>query len=354
MGSLRVGVVGGLGLMASPMAVHWRNRAEVRVCAVHDRGGTSERAVRNRRRWHDAGVPLVETLSTVVADADGLVDGVFVCVGKNGDDAPLIGELARRLESKGPKQRFICHLSTVSNRFAEVATAYCLGKGVRYVNYPLTGGPAGAEKGTMLILGSGPRALFDELTPALGLLGKPRHFGERPDAGADVKFIGHLLVFNGLIGVSSALALESECFRGGKMGGAEQADFFDFLNQGAGGTKQWEVIASNGIRHDIWDAPFFARFALVDALYVAERCQARGVSDFTVQGLFRLVRAFAELIALRGMDIATHGLARELLARGGIHEGGGSYTLPEVVGALPEAIRRQVQLDVSEASFAGA
>ncbi|MFN0064033.1 MAG: hypothetical protein ACKVPX_16115 [Myxococcaceae bacterium] len=28
---LRVGVVGGLGLMASPMAVHWRGREEVRV-----------------------------------------------------------------------------------------------------------------------------------------------------------------------------------------------------------------------------------------------------------------------------------------------------------------------------------
>ncbi|MFN0060915.1 MAG: NAD(P)-binding domain-containing protein [Myxococcaceae bacterium] len=247
--------------------------------------------------------------------------------------------------------RFVCHLSTVSNRFAHEATRYCESLGVDYVNYPLTGGPAGAEKATMLILCGGAQAVFERLRPALALLGRPQFFGPRVDAGADVKFIGHLMVFNGLVGVASAVALHSECFREGQVGGAAQAEFFDFLNQGAGGTRQWDVGAARGIRDGIWDSGFPARYALVDAIYTAERCLDAGVSRFAVDAVLRVARGLARLVALRGSDIATHGLARELVSNGGlaaVKEGG---TLDEVVAELEPSVRAQVHLNASAEAF---
>ena len=39
----RVAVIGGLGLMASPMARHWKREGPVRVLRVHDRGNPGKR-----------------------------------------------------------------------------------------------------------------------------------------------------------------------------------------------------------------------------------------------------------------------------------------------------------------------
>jgi 3-hydroxyisobutyrate dehydrogenase len=301
------------------------------------------------------GARLVSRLSEVVRDEAGRpLDGAFVCCGKNGEDAPIIGELAAHLRAdNGAPAPFLVHLSTVSNRFVHAAARYCHALGVRYVNWPLTGGPAGAEKGTMLILAGGDRRVFDALEPALRLLGRPSFFGERADAGADVKFIGHLMVFNGLLGITSALALHSMCFRDGIVGGPEQTAFFDLLNQGAGGTRQWDVIAINGIRDGVWDAPFLARYALVDAVYVAELCQDRGLAPLVTQTLFQVIHAFQTVLERHGDGIATHAVVRELV--GGARAWAPGFApgarVEEVVARLSPSLQRSVELGVSEQTF---
>ena len=165
------------------------------------------------------------TLEDTIGDGTDL-DGVFICCGKNEDDRPLIAEIADRFARGGCKDAFICHLSTVSSGFATAAHAHCRKKAVHYLNYPLTGGPAGAEAGTMLILASGDHALFQRLEPALNCLGTPRYFGDRPAAAAEVKLMGHLMVFNGLIGICSAVAVHTERFNDGQIGGDDQVAFF--------------------------------------------------------------------------------------------------------------------------------
>lgn len=271
--SMRLGAVGGLGLMLSPAAKHLLSaQSPARVITVHDRGNTGETREKARAAWREHGAELVGEISRAVRDSEGqLLDGVIVCAGKNADDQPIIGALARELSlaERPAEPRFILHLSTVSSAFAQAAAEFCQGLGVSYGNYPLTGGPAGAEAGTMLILAGGDRSLYDHVEPVLDCLGKPRYFGPEPSVGAKVKLTGHYLVFNGLHGIASAAALH---------GGVVQPEadyhatvgFIDFLNSGAGHTRQWELALRRGLAEGNWQTGFASEFAAVDLIYAAQ------------------------------------------------------------------------------------
>ena len=122
------------------------------------------------------------------------------------------------------------HLSTVSAGFAQAAYDLLSAEGIDYVNYPLTGGPLGAQNANMLILASGSESIYSRLEPTLQTIGTPKYFGPSVTAGAEVKLIGQLMVFNGLVGICSAAALKSECFQE-ELSGPEQAEFFRFFKR---------------------------------------------------------------------------------------------------------------------------
>lgn len=304
---LKVSVIGGLGLMASPMAVHWKDSSNIEVLYVHDRGKKDKRRDHCRSRWNEYGASLFSSIEDCLS-AD--IDGVIICCGKNADDIKVISEVVSKL--KGTK-KFICHMSTVSTRFVQAATEYCSINNVEYVNYPLTGGPAGAEKGKMLILSGGNRDLYNLLEPALSEIGCPKYFGEGITAGTEVKLIGHLMVFNGLNGICSAISLHSECFENGALGSKEQGDFFDYLNSGAGGTKQWDLITHQGIKNDIWHEPFLIKYAVVDAIYLLELCIEKRLPLMTVQSVINIVLAFSYVANYVDEELATHSIVREML-----------------------------------------
>jgi 3-hydroxyisobutyrate dehydrogenase len=338
------------------MAHHWKPDGPVRVTHVLDRGNPGAFRDKARAQWREHGANLVPDFEDL---GNAKLDGMFVCCGKNGDDLPVITSAVRTLRRHGGTRPFLCHMSTVSVNFVEAARRFCERINVEYVNYPLTGGAVGAEKGTMLILASGPRETFARLEPALRCLGNPKHFGEHHAAGAEVKLIGQTMVFNGLIGICSAAALHSECFQSGTVGGERQAEFFDFLNAGAGGTRQWDVILSFGVKRDVWDAPFSAGFAAVDALYAAKLCAEKRVSELAVRPLLEVASAFAFLVK-RDAKLATHAIMREMVAShapefdGFIARtlgGGVDERIARVAAALPPALQASVRLDVGEKDF---
>lgn len=349
--------------MASPMAAHWNNSSLIKVECVHDRGTPGERRDRCRLAWRSHGAKLVSSLGELIGSGD--LDGVFVCCGKNGDDIEIIPHLAIGLSKLKGRPRFICHMSTVSTGFATLAAEFCRRLNVSYVNYPLTGGPAGAEAGRLLILASGDDSLFQTLRPGLACLGTAKHFGERVAAAAEVKFIGHIMVFNGLMGICSAAATHAECFLAGKVGGPEQTSFFDFLNEGAGGTRQWDLIARSGIRNDIWHAPFALKYGAIDAIYTARLCIDRRISKIALQSIFRVILSFSYVMNRVESSLATHAIVRELIAsrRNEFDEfvigNSGPPKDPEAclvccIESLPPEFRAAVAIDLSREDFEAA
>lgn len=363
---LQLAYVGGVGLMAGPAGTHLKADGPAKVLRVHDRGTPGGQRDAFRAGWKNHGAELVPTFDALIGD--GKLDGVVVCCGKNGDDVQIIAELAEKLHQRSAARPFLVHMSTVSAGFTVAAQSFCTRLGVDYVNFPLTGGPLGAQLGGghpngMLILASGNEALYTRLEPTLKVLGRPKYFGPSVSAGAETKLIGQHLVFNGCAGICSGAALHAECFARGVMGGPQQAEYFDFLNGGAGGTRQWDVALSKGVKDNDWGSGFNVRHAVVDAIYAAKLAHEKGLPRFSMQPMLNITLAFAFLLRKYPTAVlATHAVARELVASAApeldafMHEHGVfgpsvENCLQQGIAALPPAVQQTVLLDVSEADF---
>lgn len=364
---LRLAYVGGLGLMAGPAGTHLQANGPARVLRVHDRGTPGAQKDAFRAAWRTHGAELVSTFDATVGD--GQLDGVVVCCGKNGDDVGIIAELAQLLHARCSTPPFILHMSTVSAGFTTAALDFCQQRGVGYVNYPLTGGPLGAQLGGghpngMLILASGDADLYARLEPTLKVLGRPKYFGASVAAGAETKLIGQHLVFNGCTGICTGASLYAACFADGVMGGPQQGEYFDFLNGGAGGTRQWDVALSRGVKEDDWSTGFNIRHAVVDAIYAAKLAHERGLPRFSIQPMLNITLAFTFVLRkYPTVATATHAIARELLASAardldafmsehGVYDPSIDTCLEHGIAALPAAVQQTVLLNVSAADFA--
>ena len=357
--TLRLIGIGGLGLMLSPSATHLTGSQTANFIRIHDRGTQDPRRDASRQAWQNHGAQLVPDLESLVGD--GEFDGVVICAGKNGDDCQVFRALTPLLKARCTTPPFVLHLSTVSSSFVQAAFEFLQSQGIPYVNYPLTGGPAGAEAASMLILASGDPDVYHKLEPTLKQIGQPKYFGSKVTAGAEVKLIGQLMVFNGLNGICSAAALKSECFQE-PLSGSEQAEFFDFLNAGAGGTRQWEVALSKGVRNNVWDQGFMLQHAAVDAIYAAHLCLEQGLSALAVMPMLCTALSFAFVLnKYQGAALATHSVVRELTAENAVQidsfvQHNIDFSSPEqslyaAINALPSRIQDSVLLDVDQNTF---
>ena len=363
---LRLAYVGGLGLMAGPAGTHLKPGGPARVPRVHDRSTPGQQRDAFREGWRQHGAELVGTFDALVGD--GQIDGVVACCGKNGDDLKVIADLARLLHERCDATPFILHMSTVSAGFTVAAEAFCKGLDVGYVNYPLTGGPLGAQLGGghpngMLILASGDQEIYSRLEPTLEALGRPRNYGASVSAGAETKLIGQHLVFNGCTGICTGAALYAECFAGGVMGGEQQGAYFDFLNGGAGGTRQWDVALSKGVKDDDWATGFSIRHAVVDAIYAAKLAQEKGLSRLSIQPMINITLAFSFILdRYPERSLATHAIAQDMIAKGasdldaflithGAFAPDIDTCLARCIASLPPSVQQTVLLDVGLADF---
>lgn len=304
--------IGALGNMLSPAAKHLKNSPVARFVRILDRGVQSATHNDRRQAWQEYGAQLVSNLSLLVGD--GKFDGVIICAGKNGDDHKIFLDLIPLLHKANPQHPyFILHLSTVSAAFVQKTKAYCAKYDIQYVNYPLTGGAKGAATAQMLILASGPAKLYQRLQPFLQLIGVPKYFGTEDTNGAAVKLIGHVLVFHGLLGISLASLLHKNAFHLPALGGKIQTDFFDFLNNGAGGTKQWDAALRPGIADDNWTAGFLVRHAVVDLIYAITLMQEKNVPTTLLLPCLEIALLFTYLLRQeQNQNLATQAFTRML------------------------------------------
>lgn len=109
---------------------------------------------------------------------------------------------------------------------AEVAEA--LGrKGIAAVDAPVSGGPGGAERGTLAVMIACPRALADELRPMVEIIGKFFWIGERPGMGQTMKLANNMLS-------AAAITATSEVLVMGVKAGLDPDTMISVINAGSG------------------------------------------------------------------------------------------------------------------------
>jgi 3-hydroxyisobutyrate dehydrogenase-like beta-hydroxyacid dehydrogenase len=128
---------------------------------------------------------------------------------------------------EGSKAKVFVDLSTTGPRVAKEVAEGLAKKGITAVDAPVSGGPSGAEKGTLAMMIACPKALADELRPVIEVLGKFFYIGEQPGAGQTMKVINNLLS-------ATAITITSEAMVMGVKAGLDPTTMLDVINAGSG------------------------------------------------------------------------------------------------------------------------
>jgi 3-hydroxyisobutyrate dehydrogenase-like beta-hydroxyacid dehydrogenase len=128
---------------------------------------------------------------------------------------------------EGSKAKVFVDLSTTGPRVAKEVAEGLAKKGITAVDAPVSGGPSGAEKGTLAMMIACPKALADELRPVIEVLGKFFYIGDQPGAGQTMKVINNLLS-------ATAITITSEAMVMGVKAGLDPTTMLDVINAGSG------------------------------------------------------------------------------------------------------------------------
>src|SRR5579871_2553146 len=163
----------GLGNMGFPMARRLIE-ARHRLFVFDQRKEVVDRLVALGAKAASSSKDVADQAETVMASLPSLQASLEVATGKDGV-----------IEGKRVK-RFV-DLSTVGSQMA-VRIHDILGKrNLVQIDCPVSGGVGGAEKGTLAVMVSGPRADFEAIKPALQVIGKVFFIGEKAGAAQTMK-----------------------------------------------------------------------------------------------------------------------------------------------------------------------
>jgi 3-hydroxyisobutyrate dehydrogenase-like beta-hydroxyacid dehydrogenase len=186
---MRIGFVGA-GLMGAGMV---RNLA----AAGHE--------VRLYARTPARAEGLPAELAPSVAEAVDGADLACSCV----TDSPDVREVVAGLLAAASPPPVLVELSTIAPAVARQLAAACAERGVAYLDCPVSGGPIGAEAGSLAIMCGGDPDALERALPALEAMGDPAkrvHCGP-VGAGLVAKLANNLLVAVIAAGTAEALGM---------------------------------------------------------------------------------------------------------------------------------------------------
>lgn len=129
--------------------------------------------------------------------------------------------------AEGTKVKIFVDVSTTGSTYAKRVAEGLAAKGITAVDAPVSGGIAGAERGTVAVMVSCDDATFATVKPALEVIGKVFHVGKRPGQGQTMKLMNNLLS-------ATAMAITSEAVVMGVKAGLDPKQIIDVLNAGSG------------------------------------------------------------------------------------------------------------------------
>jgi 3-hydroxyisobutyrate dehydrogenase-like beta-hydroxyacid dehydrogenase len=127
----------------------------------------------------------------------------------------------------GKRAKTFVDLSTTGPRTTALVVAGLAEKGIAIVDAPVSGGVAGAKKGTLAVMASGSGKLVAELRPILDVFGKVFHVGERPGMGQAMKLCNNILS-------ATSMAVTAEAMVMGVKAGLDPKLMLEIINSGTG------------------------------------------------------------------------------------------------------------------------
>jgi len=279
---LRIGFVGA-GLMGAPMV---RNL----LAAGHDVVVSSRDPSR-----------LAGTGWAVVGSPAEAAKGAEVVCSIVPDSPEVESVVGAVLESAAPGT-VVVEMSTISPDTARSLAARCAEQGVDYLDCPVSGGPPGAEAGTLAIWVGGDEAAFERARPVLDVLGDPakvRRCGA-VGAGLVVKLANNYLGAVNAAAGAEALAMAREA-------GVDPALVIEAIMSGTGASWQLGNLMPRKVLAGDFAAGFKIAHMVKDLRIAGEVAEALGV-EAPVLGLAR--SRFEEARDRYGDDVDYGSVAR--------------------------------------------
>ena len=246
----------GLGKMGFPMArrlieakhqlvvFDMRKEATDKLLAMGAQVASSPKDVADRTETVMASLPSLQASLEVATGAGGVIDGTRV-------------------------KRFV-DLSTIGSQMAVKIHDLLAKKSIVQLDSPVSGGVGGAEKGTLAVMVSGPRADFEVAKPALDVIGKVFFIGEKPGSAQTMKLVNNLLA-------ACSLAITCEGMVMGAKAGLDAKTMIDVLNVSSGRSSATQDKFPKAVLPRTFDFGFATGLSYKDVRLCLEEAEALGV-----------------------------------------------------------------------------
>jgi 3-hydroxyisobutyrate dehydrogenase-like beta-hydroxyacid dehydrogenase len=257
----------GLGKMGFPMA---RRLIEAghRLVVFDSRRDAMGKLVALGAQTTSSPKDVADRAETVMASLPSLQASLEVATGKDGV-----------IEGKRVK-RFV-DLSTVGAQMAVRIHDVLAKHNLVQLDSPVSGGVGGAEKGTLAVMVSGPRAEFEIVKPALQVIGKVFFIGEKPGSAQTMKLANNLLS-------ATAVAATSEAVVMGVKAGLDPAVMIDVINAGSGMNTASRDKFPRSILPRSFDFGFATGLMVKDVRLALEEMKSLGLSMEVAEAVGRL------------------------------------------------------------------
>ncbi len=257
----------GLGRMGLPMARRLieagnklivydvRKDAVDRLVALGAQAATSPRDVADRAETVLASLPSLDISLDVATGKDGVIEGSRV--------------------------KRLVDLSTTGSTMAVRIHDLLASKNIVQIDSPVSGGVGGADKGTLAVMVSGPRADFDIVKPLLDVLGKVFFIGEKPGAGQTMKLANNYLSATAIVATSEAVVM-------GVKAGLDPSVMIDVINSGTGLNTASRDKFPRSVLPRSFDFGFATGLMVKDVRLCLEEMKTMGLSMEVAEAVGRL------------------------------------------------------------------
>jgi len=219
----------------------------------------------------DAVKPLAARGATVAASAEDVgsrADIVFVSL----PTPPIVQAVSLGDHGilKGTRLKTLIDLSTTGPTVAGVVAKAAAERGVAWVDSPVSGGVAGATKGTLAVMVSCDKDVFPLVDPVLKTFGKTFYVGEKPGLAQIAKLANNLLA-------AAAIVLSSEAVVMGVKAGLDAKTLIDIINAGSGRNSATQDKFPRAVLTRTFDFGFSTGLSYKDVRLCLDEAEALGV-----------------------------------------------------------------------------
>jgi 3-hydroxyisobutyrate dehydrogenase-like beta-hydroxyacid dehydrogenase len=257
----------GLGKMGFPMA---RRLVEAghQLVVFDQRKEAVDKLVALGAKAASSPKDVADRAETVLASLPSLQASLEVATGENG-----------AIEGKRIK-RFV-DLSTVGSHMAVRIFDSLAKRNIVQLDSPVSGGVGGAEKGTLAVMVSGPKAHAEVVKPALEIIGKVFFIGEKPGSAQTMKLANNLLSATAVVATSEAVVM-------GVKSGLDPNVMIDVINAGSGMNTASRDKFPRAILPRTFDFGFATGLMVKDVRLCLEEAKSLGLSMEVAEAVGRL------------------------------------------------------------------